>query len=232
MKAEEKTREQLLMEVADLRQHLAHLYSAKNQEKKRQKHLVRSFKKFRHMLEGVLEVLESRDPHLGEHQRRVAHLSCAIAREMGLAPEQMEALSIAALMHDIGKVFIPLEILNKVEPLSEAEMALIKTHPQAGNFILQNHDFSWPVPQIVLQHHERLDGSGYPAGLRGEEILLEAKILAVPDVIEAMTYSRPYRPNHGINKALQEVYENRGVLYDPEVVDICLTLFDNGFDFL
>jgi putative nucleotidyltransferase with HDIG domain len=184
------------------------------------------------MLDGVLEVLESRDPHLGEHQRRVAQLSCAIAQEMGFLQEQIETLSIAAMMHDIGKVFIPLEILNKVEALNDAEIALIKTHSHAGHYILQSHHFPWPVPQIVLQHHERLDGSGYPAGLKGEEILLEARILAVPDVIEAMAYRRPYRLNLGINKALQEVSENRGLLYDPEVVDVCLNLFDNGFDFL
>ena len=135
------------------------------------------------------------------------------------------------MMHDIGKILIPLEILNKAEPLSPLEKGLIQCHPQGGYNILKNLDFSWPVARIVLQHHERLDGSGYPVHLAGEEILLEARILAVPDVIEAMAFARPYRRDLGLAAALEEVSRHRGTLYDSQVVDTCLRLFEDGFNF-
>lgn len=232
MKDEEKTRAQLSEELAALRRELDDLQAFADPEWRRLEKWRESFGQLREMLEGVVEVLEGRDPNLVEHQRRVFQLAGAIAGEMGLPPDQIEGLSIAAMLHDIGKVFIPLEILTKTGSLTPLETTLIQAHPQAGYNLLQNLDFSQPVAQIVLQHHERLDGSGYPAGLRGEEILLEARILAVPDVVEAMAYARPYRLNLGINKALQEIAQNRGTLYDREVVDICLRLFEKGFDFL
>jgi len=227
-----KTREELLAELADLRRQLAYLQPFADAELQRQEMWPQCFRQLQVILEGVVAVLESREPGLLEHQRHVTHLACAIARGMGLPPEQIEGLSIAAMVHDIGKVFIPLEIINKSGSLSSVEMALVKIHPQVGHYILQNLDFSRPVAAIVLQHHERLDGSGYPARLKGEEILLEARILAVPDVIEAMAYCRPHRINLGLDTALQEVSRNRGILYDPEVVDVCLDLFDRGYDFL
>jgi putative nucleotidyltransferase with HDIG domain len=232
MKAEEKTKAQLLEELAALRRELDDLQAFADPEWRRLEKWRQSFGQLQEMLEEVLEILEGRDPNLAEHQRRVSRLAGAIAGEMGLRPEQIEGLSIAAMLHDIGKVFIPLEILNKTGSLTEMETTLIQAHPQAGHNLLQNLDFSQPVAQIVLQHHERLDGSGYPARLKGEEILLEARILAVPDVVEAMAYARPYRLNLGINKALQEISQNRGALYDPEVVEVCLRLFEKGFDFL
>jgi len=231
-KDEEKTRAQLLQEVAALRRELDDLQAFADPEWRRLENWRQSFGQLREMLEGVLEVLGSRDPNLAEHQRRVTRLACAIAKEMDLPLEQIEGLNIAAMLHDIGKVFIPLEILNKTDSLTEMEITLIQSHSQAGFHLLQNLDFSQPVAQAVLQHHERLDGSGYPARLRGEEILLEARILAVPDVVEAMAYARPYRLNLGINQALEEITQNRGTLYDAEVVDICLRLFERGFDFL
>jgi len=232
MKNEEKTRAQLLEELAALRRELDDLHAFADPEWRRQEKWRQNFKQLREMLEGVVAVLDCRVPDLVEHQRRVTHLACAIAQELGLSAEQIEGLSIAGMVHDIGKVFVPLEILHKSSSLDAAEMSLIQAHPRAAHYILKDLDFSQPVAEIIVQHHERLDGSGYPAGLAGEEILLEARILAVPDVVEAMAYSRPHRVNLGINTALQEISQNRGILYDPQVVDACLGLFDRGFDFL
>ena len=232
MKDEEKTRAQLLEELAALRRELDDLQVFADPEWRRQEKWRQNFKQLQEMLEGVVAVLECRVPDLVEHQRRVTHLACAIAQELGLSTEQIEGLSIAGMVHDIGKVFVPLKILNKSSSLDPAEMALIRAHPLAAHYILKDLDFSQPVAEIIVQHHERLDGSGYPAGLAGEDILLEARILAVPDVVEAMAYARPHRVNLGINTALQEISQNRGILYDPQVVDACLGLFDRGFDFL
>jgi putative two-component system response regulator len=232
MKDEEKTKAQLLEELAVLRRELSDLQTFADPEWRRQAKWRQNFKQLQEMLEGVVAVLESRVPDLVEHQRRVTRLACAIAQELGLSTEQIEGLCIAGMVHDIGKVFVPPEILYKSSSLDVAEMALIQAHPRAAHYILKDLDFSRPVAEIVLQHHERLDGSGYPAGLAGEEILLEARILAVPDVVEAMAYARPHRVNLGINTALQEILEHRGILYDPDVVDACLGLFDRGFDFL
>jgi hypothetical protein len=192
--------------------------------------LQQSFKKLQVTLEGTIHALasavEMRDPYTAGHQRGVAQLACAIAQEMGLPEEQVEGIRMAGLIHDIGKINVPAEILSKPGRLNGLEFGLIKTHPLVGHDILNGSlEFPWPVAQIVLQHHERMDGSGYPVGLSGEEILLEARILAVADVVEAMASHRPYRPAHSINKALEEISQNRGVLYDPVVVDACLKLF-------
>ena len=174
---------------------------------------------------ALVSAIEMRDPYTAGHQQRVANLACAIAKEMGLPEDQIEGLRMAGLIHDIGKINIPVEILSKPGGLSDIELSLIKIHPQHGYDILKSVDFPWPVAQIVLQHHERMDGSGFPKGLSGDDILLEARILAVADVVEAMASYRPYRPAHGLDKALEEISENRGVLYDPEVADACLRLF-------
>jgi HD-GYP domain-containing protein (c-di-GMP phosphodiesterase class II) len=144
---------------------------------------------------------------------------------MKLPQDKIEGIRIASLVHDIGKISIPSEILSKPSKLSEIEYRLIKNHSQIGYDILKSIEFSWPIAQIVLQHQERLNGSGYPQGLKGDDILLEAKIIAVADVIEAMSSHRPYRPALGINKALEEISINRGILYVPEVVDACIKLF-------
>jgi HD-GYP domain-containing protein (c-di-GMP phosphodiesterase class II) len=151
---------------------------------------------------------------------------------MGLAEEQFDGLRLAGLIHDIGKISIPVEILNKPGRISEMEFNIIKVHPQSGYNLLKEIEFSWPVAQIVLQHHERLDGSGYPQGLKNGEIMVEAKILAVADVVEAMSFYRPYRPAIGIEAALEEITKNREIFYDPEVVDVCTRLFrEKGFRF-
>jgi HD-GYP domain-containing protein (c-di-GMP phosphodiesterase class II) len=148
-----------------------------------------------------------------------------IAQEMKLPKDKIEGIRIASLVHDIGKISIPSEILNKPTKLSEIEYSLIKDHSQVGHDVLKSIDFPWPVAKIVLQHHERLNGSGYPNKLKGDEIMLEARIIGVADVVEAMSSHRPYRPALGIDKALEEISKNKGILYGPEVVDACLKLF-------
>jgi putative nucleotidyltransferase with HDIG domain len=192
--------------------------------------------KLQRALEGTIHTLasaiEMRDPYTAGHQRGVAQLACAIANEMGLSEEQTEGIRMAGLIHDIGKIGIPAEILSKPGPLTELEYGLIKMHPQVGYDVLKEMDFPWPVAQIVLQHHERMDGSGYLQGLSDDEIMLEARILAVADVVEAMASHRPYRPAHGLDETLEEISRNRARLYDAEAVDACLKLFtEDGFTF-
>ena len=192
--------------------------------------------KLRKALGGTIQVLvaavETRDPYTAGHQQRVAHLARAIAQEMGLSLGQIEGIRMAGAIHDIGKIAVPAEILSKPGKITETEFGIIKTHPQVGYDILKGIEFPWPVAKIVLQHQERLDGSGYPAGLKGDEIILEARILAVADVVEAMASHRPYRPALGIDRALEEISKNRGILYDADVVDACVRLFrEKGFKF-
>ena len=183
----------------------------------------------RKALRGIIQVIsliiETRDPYTAGHQRSVANLARAIALVMGLPPERIEGIRLAAIVHDLGKISIPAEILSKPSRLTEAEMSMIRIHPRSGYEILSKVEFPWPIAQIVLQHHERIDGSGYPQGLRGPDILLEAKILGLADVMDAMCSHRPYRPGIGLEKALAEISQNRGILYDPEVVDACVKYF-------
>ncbi|MBU1669613.1 MAG: HD-GYP domain-containing protein [Actinobacteria bacterium] len=174
---------------------------------------------------AVAAVAERRDPYTANHQKRVSDLAQAIAREMGLSDERVEGVRVAGILHDTGKVVVPSDILSKPGRLSEFEFGIIKSHPKADFEIVEGIEFPWPVAQTVLQHHERLDGSGYPSGLKGEDIVLEARILAVADVVEAMASHRPYRPARGIEKALDEINSNAGRLYDPEVVRACTRLF-------
>jgi putative nucleotidyltransferase with HDIG domain len=190
----------------------------------------------RETLEGTILALtmtvEYRDPYTSGHQQRVSDLAGAIAKEMGFPKDKIMGIRMAGVIHDIGKIAIPVEILSKPGRLSKTEFDLIKIHSQVGYDILKSIKFPWPIAQIVLQHHERMDGSGYPQGLSGEDILMEARIMAVADVVEAMASHRPYRPAVGIDKALEEISKNREALYDPEVVDACLMLFkDKGFKF-
>lgn len=183
----------------------------------------------REALQGIIQVIsqiiETRDPYTAGHQRGVADLAQAMARRMGLPKECIEGIRVAALVHDLGKISTPAEILAKPTRLSEVEMSMIRIHPRSGYEILKRVEFPWPIAQIVLQHHERLNGSGYPEGLCGPDILLEAKILGVADVVEAMCSHRPYRPALGVEKALTEIRRNRGILYDPLAVDACLAHF-------
>jgi len=173
----------------------------------------------------IADTLAARDPYTGGHQRRVAELATAIAREMGLPEEQINGIHFAGIIHDLGKIHIPTEILSKPGKISKAEYALIQEHPQAGYDILKDVQFPWPIAQVILQHHEKLDGSGYPQGLKGDAILLEARIMAVADVVEAMCSHRPYRAGLSLELALTEIEKNRGKLYAPDVVDACLKLF-------
>ena len=185
--------------------------------------------RLKHTLEGSIEALartiETRDPYTAGHQERVSQLAVAIAGVLALDADRLEGLGFGALIHDIGKIAVPSEILTTPRRLTALEMELIRTHAQSGYDIMKDIDFPWPVAQMILQHHERLDGSGYPRGLRGDEILLEARILAVADVVEAMSSHRPYRPGFGIDKALEHIQECRGKLYDPQAVDACIDLF-------
>lgn len=176
-------------------------------------------------ISAIAATVEMRDPYTAGHQRHVAQLATAIAYELGLDELQIEGLNLAGVVHDVGKIKIPAEILSKPGRLMELEFALIKQHPQAGYEILKEIDFPWPIAQFVRQHHERLDGSGYPLGLKGDEIYLEARIIAVADVIEAMASHRPYRAGVGIEVALAEIEAKRGDFYDAAVVDAALRLF-------
>jgi len=189
----------------------------------------KNLKKLRQTLGAVIQVLEQtvevRDPYTAGHQRRVADLARAIAEEMGLSDDQIDGIRIAGIIHDIGKMYVPAEILSKPWGLSQLEFSLIKTHPQVGYDILKAIEFPWPVANIVLQHHERINGSGYPFSLPQKKILIEAKILGVADVVEAMASHRPYRPALGLEAALDEISHNKGKLYDTEIVDTCLKLF-------
>lgn len=174
---------------------------------------------------AIAALVEMRDPYTAGHQRRVATLAADIATELGLSKDRIEGLKIASVVHDIGKIRVPAEILTNPNKLTEAEFEIIKMHPRIGWEVLKGIDFPWPVAEIVYQHHERLDGSGYPRGLKGDEILLETHILIVADVIEAMVTNRPYRVSAGLFAALQEISQQKGQLYDPAVVDACLRLF-------
>lgn len=183
-------------------------------------------------IEALAATSEKRDPYTAGHQRRVAHLCKAIAIELGLDPDRTKGLELAAMIHDIGKIEIPAEILAMPRKLNEIEYLLVKSHSRAGYEILKNIDFPWPIAQIILQHHEKLDGSGYPNGLTGDQILLESRILTVADVVEAFSSHRPYRPGYGLNAALEEIMRGRSLQYDPGVVDVCVWLFhEQGFMF-
>ncbi len=199
------------------------------ERKRTQKELSHSYRKLQQGLDEIVKAmsltLEERDPYTAGHQRRTADLSLAIARELGLSEHESKGLQVAGLIHDMGKISVPGEILSKPGCLNEVEHQLIKRHPQVAYDILKQIDFPWPVDQIVLQHHEKLNGSGYPQGLSGKNILLESRILCVADVMETMETHRPYRPSLGRDAALEEISKNKGILYDPVVVEACLRLF-------
>ena len=183
-------------------------------------------------IETMSKIIEVKDPYTAGHQQRVSQLAVSISKELNLPQEQVEGIRTASLIHDIGKIAIPTEILSKSTVLTDIEFNLIKEHSQIGHDILKSIDFAYPIAQIVLQHHERINGLGYPNQLKGDEILLEAKILGVADVVEAMSSHRPYRPALGIDAALEEITQNKGILYDSKAADACLKLFkEKGFKF-
>ena len=196
--------------------------------------LKKSFLKLQESLKStvmaLVSALEMRDPYTAGHQRRVTQLACAIGKELGFSEKQVEGMRMIGILHDIGKIAVPAEILTKPGKISEQEFSLIKIHTEAGFNIVKEIDFPCPVAEAIAQHHERLDGSGYPKGLSGSEIIIQARILAVADVVEAMASHRPYRP--GFKAALEEITQKKGILYDPEVVEACLKLFtQKGFEF-
>ncbi|MFB3897276.1 MAG: HD domain-containing phosphohydrolase [bacterium] len=198
-------------------------------QKRAETELQHSVTNLRKAMGGTIHVLasatEMRDPYTAGHQRRVANLARAIATEMKLSKEQIEGIRIAGTIHDIGKIYIPAEILTKPTKLSTIEFELIKTHSEGGYNVLKDIEFPWPIARIVLEHHERLNGSGYPNALKSDQILLESKIIAVADVVEAMATHRPYRPALGIDIALDEIKKNKGILYDDTAVEACVKLF-------
>ena len=200
-----------------------------------QQELSESYSKLQTNLSKTIDLLaaltEKRDPYTAGHQRRVTDLACAIAREIGLTESRVNAISMAGAIHDLGKINVPADLLNKPGKLSDMEFAMIQTHPDTVFDLIKVVDFPSPVADIVHQHHERMDGSGYPMGLKGEGILLESRILAVADVVEAMASHRPYRPALGLDKALEEITGNKGKLYDEDVVNACLRVFDRGYNF-
>ena len=200
------------------------------ERKKIEEELRHSSEKIEKAMEGTIQAMalttETRDPYTAGHQNRVARLACAIASEMGLPAQRVEGIRVSGTLHDIGKIYVPAEILSKPGKLRPNEINLLKDHAEVGYELLRNVEFPWPVAEIVYQHHERMDGSGYPRGLKGEEICLEARIMCVADVVEAMASHRPYRPAFSIEKALLEIIQKKGVIYDSQVVDACMNLFN------
>jgi len=205
------------------------IYQDITERKRAEEERKQSFERMRKALSATVQAIsmtvEMKDPYTSGHQRRVAELAQSIATEMGLSADRQDFIRTASSIHDIGKIAIPTEILSKPIKLTDLEFNLIKTHSQSGYDILKDIEFPWPVADVVLQHHERMDGSGYPHGLKGDDILLEARILAIADVVEAIASHRPYRPALGINLALEEISGNKGIFYDADAVDACLKLF-------
>jgi PAS domain S-box-containing protein/putative nucleotidyltransferase with HDIG domain len=207
-----------------------------SQRKKTEEELQRSCQSLQQVMNDTIttmaSLVELKDPYTAGHQVRVSKLACAIAQEIGLSTDQIDGIRAAGLVHDIGKISIPSEILSKPGMLNETEFTMIKTHPLVGYEILKKIEFPWPVAQTVQQHHERLNGSGYPYGLFGNDISIEARIISVADIVEAMATHRPYRPALGISEALKEIMQNKETLYDPQIVDACIHLFNvKGFQF-
>jgi PAS domain S-box-containing protein/putative nucleotidyltransferase with HDIG domain len=207
-----------------------------SKRKRTEEELKQTSLRLQRAIEGAINAValttEIRDPYTAGHQHRVAKLACSIGKELGLSNEQIEGVRVAGTLHDIGKIYVPAEILSRPGRLRQNEINLVKDHAQVGFDLLSTIEFPWPVAQIVLQHHERVNGSGYPHGLSGDDILIEAQIMSVADVVEAMASHRPYRPALSIEEALLEISQQRGVLYSPEAVDACIKVFtQRGFTF-
>ena len=232
MKNKSGKRGELLKALVRLRQQVAELKKKEIEYKQTTVMLEESIKEIKKTLWGVVNALtclvEMREHYTQGHAKNVAKLSCAIARKMGLSKERIDMLQIAASIHDIGKVEVPFEILNRPGRLNHVQFKMIKNHPQTGYKLATSMNFPLQVADIILQHHERLDGSGYPRGLKGDEIMLEARILACADVVEAMSSRRSYRPAHSMDECLEEVWQKKSTLYDPDVADACINLFAEG----
>ncbi|MEA2097403.1 MAG: HD-GYP domain-containing protein [Candidatus Cloacimonadota bacterium] len=197
--------------------------------------LRRSFTMLQKATEDIIQAMsftsEIRDPYTAGHQKKVCELAVAIGKEMNITEEQLQGVKFAAMIHDIGKISVPSDILSKPGKIGKTEFEVVKGHSQTGYELLDKINFPWPISDIVHQHHEKLDGSGYPNGLKDDDILLEAKIISVADTVEAMTAHRPYRAALGIDKAMEEITTNKGKFFDSNVVDACVDIFSNGFQF-
>jgi putative nucleotidyltransferase with HDIG domain len=234
MKEKEKTKDLIIEELQEMHEKVTELEKVKVKYNQIEKKLKQSHKKLKKFMESIAyiitEIVEIRDPYLIGHHQRVSQLATAIAQEMKLSRDKIEGVRFASLVHDVGKVNLPTEIVSKLNKLSEVEFNFVKNHPKISYNILKKVDFPWPIAEIVFQHHEKINGSGYPRGLKGAEILIEAKILGVANVVEAMSSSRSYRPAISVEEFLAEISKNKNILFDPEVVDACLRLFkEKGF---
>jgi len=234
MRDEEKVKDQLIKELQEMHEKVAELEKMIVKYNQLEKELKQTYKKLQKFIEGtaniITKVVETRDPYSTGHQQRVSKLATAIAQEMKLPQDKIEGTRIASLVHDIGKVNLPTEIISKPSKLVEVEFNLLKNHPRVGYNILKKVNFPWPIAEIIFQHQEKIDGSGYPRGLKGDEICIEARILGVANVVEAMSSYKSYRPPLSIDEALAEIVKNKNILFDPEVVDTCLKLFkERGF---
>lgn len=235
MKDEEK-KEQLIEELQEMHEKTAELEKIVVRDNRLERELQQSYKKLQKFIASmayiITEIVEIRDPYLRGHHQRVSKLATAIAQEMKLPQDKIEGVKFASLVHDVGKVNLPTEIVSKPSKLVEVEFNLVKNHPRTGYEILEKVDFPWPIAEIVFQHQEKIDGSGYPRGLKGDEILIEAKILGVANVVEAMSSYKSYRPALSIDEALVEISKNKNILFDPKIVDTCVKLFkEKGFIF-
>lgn len=236
MKDEDKAKDQLIKELQKMREKVTGLEEVKLKYNQVDKKLKQTDIKLQKIIEDIADiitkVIELRDPYSIGHLQRVSKLAMAIAQEMKLPQDKIKGIKIASLVHDIGKVNLPSEIVRKPGKLIEVEFNLIKSHPKISYDLLKRIDFPWPIAEIVFQHQEKIDGSGYPRGLKGDEICIEAKILGVANVVEAMSSYRSYRPALIIDEALNEIEKNKNIIFDPEVVDACIKLFkEKGFKF-
>ncbi|MDP2945346.1 MAG: HD domain-containing phosphohydrolase [Atribacterota bacterium] len=229
MKDEDKAKDQLIKELQKMREKVTGLEEVKLKYNQVDKKLKQTDIKLQKIIEDtadiITKVVELRDPYSIGHQQRVSKLAMAIAQEMKLPQDKIEGIKIASLVHDIGKVNLPTEIVRKPGKLIEVEFNLIKNHPKISYDLLKKIDFPWPIAEIVFQHQEKIDGSGYPRGLKGDDILIEAKILGVANVVEAMSSYKSYRPALSINESLVEISKYKNILFDSEVVDACIKLF-------
>jgi len=229
MENTENTKDQLVEDLKGIRKKISKLETVQIKNGKIKEELNQSYKKLNEIMEDIVSIItkvaEMRDPYLRGHQKRVSKLATAIAQEMTLTREKIEGIKFASLAHDVGRFNWPTKIVNNKGQLTEEEHEVIKNHPKISYYILKTVNFPWSIAEIAYQHHEKLDGSGYPKGLKDGEILMEAKIIAVADTVEAMSSKRSYRPSYSIKEVLEEISKNRGILYEPEVVDACLRLF-------
>ena len=229
MKNIEEKKDQLVEELQEMYEKVAELEEIKVKYNQLERELQQSDEKLQKFIEGIAyiitEIVEIRDPYLIGHHQRVSKLATAIAQEMKLPQDKIEGVKIASLVYDVGKVNLPAEIVSKPSKLVEVEFNLVKNHPRIGYEILKKVNFPWPIAEIVFQHQEKIDGSGYPRGLKGTEILIEAKILGVANVVEAMSSYKSYRPALSMDESLSEISKYKNILFDPKVVDACLKLF-------